>query len=74
MAGRPTSDSTTCLRLERNQDGILYFHQPINDGEEFITRRIYPSGEAELRKRGVAEGDCLPRDLHRLFRQRDWLY
>ena len=62
------------MRLEGNRDGGVRVRQPIDDGEGFVTRRIFTARDADLPERSVGEGDCLPTDLRRLLRRGGWLY
>src|SRR4029079_9124720 len=63
----------TCMHLERNGDGILYFRQP-QGSEDFITWHIHPPGEVMLLQRGVGDGMCLPTDIFRKLREYRQLY
>jgi hypothetical protein len=70
---RAHSGSGTCMHLERNQEGILYFRQPMGL-EDFVTWHIYPTGEAILRRDDIHEGRCLPPVLYSELRLGGHLY
>jgi hypothetical protein len=65
--------SKSGMPIERNQEGVLYFRQPIHP-DQVVTWHVYPTGEDVLRRSGVTEGGRVSGGLFTTLKKKGLIY